>query len=78
MRIFQIQFQRNAIGADASAGKLWQGGKAEPIYAQSSQETLVETTDMTRSRVSHFESKFRKVVPDPVRVLTAKSKPISD
>lgn len=36
-------------------------GKAEPIVAKISQETLAEMIGTTRSRVSHFMNKFRKL-----------------
>ena len=36
-------------------------GKAEPILAKISQETLAEMIGTTRSRVSHFMNKFRKL-----------------
>jgi CRP/FNR family transcriptional regulator, cyclic AMP receptor protein len=36
-------------------------GRAEPILAKISQETLAEMIGTTRSRVSHFMNKFRKL-----------------
>ena len=36
-------------------------GKPEPILAKISQETLAEMIGTTRSRVSHFMNKFRKL-----------------
>jgi CRP-like cAMP-binding protein len=36
-------------------------GRAEPILAKISQETLAEMIGTTRSRVSHFMNKFRKM-----------------
>ena len=36
-------------------------GKPEPILAKSSQETLAEMIGTTRSRVSRFMNKFRKL-----------------
>ena len=36
-------------------------GRAEPILAKISQETLAEMIGTTRSRVSHFMSKFRQL-----------------
>jgi len=36
-------------------------GKPEPILAKTSQETLAEMIGTTRSRVSHFMNKFRKL-----------------
>ncbi|MDB5922297.1 MAG: transcriptional regulator, Crp/Fnr family [Betaproteobacteria bacterium] len=36
-------------------------GKPEPIIAKISQETLAEMIGTTRSRVSHFMNKFRKL-----------------
>jgi CRP/FNR family cyclic AMP-dependent transcriptional regulator len=36
-------------------------GRPEPIIAQISQETLAEMIGTTRSRVSHFMNKFRKL-----------------
>ena len=48
--------------------------KSEPILPQISQETLAEMIGTTRSRVSHFMTKFRKLGdrsrlsdPDPLR-----------
>lgn len=38
-----------------------QEGKPEPILAKISQETLAEMIGTTRSRVSHFMNKFRKL-----------------
>ena len=37
-------------------------GRAEPILAKISQETLAEMIGTTRSRVSHFMNKFRHVI----------------
>jgi CRP-like cAMP-binding protein len=36
-------------------------GRAEPIIAKISQETLAEMIGTTRSRVSHFMNKFRQL-----------------
>ena len=36
-------------------------GQPEPIIAKVSQETLAEMIGTTRSRVSHFMNKFRKL-----------------
>jgi CRP/FNR family cyclic AMP-dependent transcriptional regulator len=36
-------------------------GRSEPIVAKISQETLAEMIGTTRSRVSHFMNKFRKL-----------------
>ena len=36
-------------------------GKPEPVIAKISQETLAEMIGTTRSRVSHFMNKFRKL-----------------
>ena len=36
-------------------------GRPEPILAKISQETLAEMIGTTRSRVSHFMNKFRKL-----------------
>jgi CRP/FNR family cyclic AMP-dependent transcriptional regulator len=36
-------------------------GQPEPVIAKTSQETLAEMTGTTRSRVSFFMSKFRKL-----------------
>jgi CRP-like cAMP-binding protein len=36
-------------------------GRAEPILARISQETLAEMIGTTRSRVSHFMNKFRQL-----------------
>ena len=36
-------------------------GKTEPIVAKVSHETLAEMIGTTRSRVSHFMNKFRKL-----------------
>jgi CRP/FNR family cyclic AMP-dependent transcriptional regulator len=36
-------------------------GRPEPIIAKISQETLAEMIGTTRSRVSHFMNKFRKL-----------------
>jgi CRP-like cAMP-binding protein len=36
-------------------------GRPEPIIAKVSQETLAETIGTTRSRVSHFMNKFRRL-----------------
>ena len=36
-------------------------GRPEPIVAKISQETLAEMIGTTRSRVSHFMNKFRKL-----------------
>jgi CRP/FNR family cyclic AMP-dependent transcriptional regulator len=36
-------------------------GRPEPIIAKISQETLAEMIGMTRSRVSYFMNKFRKL-----------------
>ena len=36
-------------------------GKPEPVIAKISQETLAEMVGTTRSRVSHFMNKFRKL-----------------
>ena len=36
-------------------------GRSEPIIAKISQETLAEMIGTTRSRVSHFMNKFRKL-----------------
>jgi Crp-like helix-turn-helix domain len=36
-------------------------GRAEPILAKISQETLAEMIDTTRPRVSHFMNKFRQL-----------------
>jgi CRP-like cAMP-binding protein len=38
-----------------------QDGKPVPIIAKISQETLAEMIGTTRSRVSHFMNKFRKL-----------------
>ena len=38
-----------------------QEGKPEPIISKISQETLAEMIGTTRSRVSHFMNKFRKL-----------------
>jgi CRP/FNR family transcriptional regulator, cyclic AMP receptor protein len=42
-------------------GEFRQGGKPEPILAKISQETLAEMVGTTRSRVSGFVNKFRKL-----------------
>jgi CRP-like cAMP-binding protein len=36
-------------------------GRPEPVIANVSQETLAEMIGTTRSRVSHFMNKFRKL-----------------
>jgi len=36
-------------------------GKPQPVIAKVSQETLAEMIGTTRSRVSHFMNKFRKL-----------------
>jgi len=36
-------------------------GRTEPILAKISQETLAEMIGTTRSRVSHFMNKFRRL-----------------
>jgi CRP-like cAMP-binding protein len=36
-------------------------GKAEPVIAKISQQTLAEMIGTTRSRVNHFMNKFRKL-----------------
>src|SRR5579864_6135320 len=57
-----VQFERETSGANASAScEFWQGSRPEPIIAKVSQETLAEMIGTTRSRVSHFMNKFRKL-----------------
>ena len=43
------------------AGEFRQGRPAEPLIAKISQETLAEMVGTTRSRVSFFMNKFRKL-----------------
>ena len=42
-------------------GQFWQRGQPEPVIAKISQETLAEMIGTTRSRVSVFMNKFRKL-----------------
>jgi CRP/FNR family cyclic AMP-dependent transcriptional regulator len=57
-----VQFQRKATRARApSSCKFRQGGKPEPIITKVSQELLAEMIGTTRSRVSFFMNKFRKL-----------------
>ncbi len=39
----------------------WGGKPKEPVLPRISQENLAEMVGMTRSRVSHFMNKFRKL-----------------
>ena len=57
-----VQLQRKAAGPDAPfAGEFRQGRRPQPITTKISQETLAEIIGTTRSRVSHFMNKFRKL-----------------
>ena len=57
-----VQFEREAACPPAAAvGELRQGRTPEPVIAKISQETLAEMIGTTRSRVSFFMNKFRKL-----------------
>jgi CRP/FNR family transcriptional regulator, cyclic AMP receptor protein len=58
---YQLFNRKTACPAVAAVGQLWKGGRAEPILAKISQETLAEMIGTTRSRVSHFMNKFRQL-----------------
>ena len=53
--------EKRLAPAAASLGQLRQGRTAEPVIAKITQETLAEMIGTTRSRVSHFMNKFRKL-----------------
>jgi hypothetical protein len=65
-----------AAGAASSAvGELWQRGKPEPIIVKISQETLAEMIGTTRSRVSFFMNRFRKLVSSAITVISRSTNP---
>jgi CRP-like cAMP-binding protein len=56
-----IQFQREAARASLLLANFGKDGTPQPIAAHVSQETLAELVSTTRSRVSFFMNKFRKL-----------------
>jgi Crp-like helix-turn-helix domain len=57
-----VQFERKAPGpASPSLANFGKEGRPEPIVGNFSQETLAEMIGTTRSRVSFFMNKFRKL-----------------
>ena len=57
-----VQFERETSGGNASVlANFGKESRPEPIIAKISQETLAEMIGTTRSRVSHFMNKFRKL-----------------